>query len=190
MIWNNSLYGITRNAKFTEIYEDVDSFIEDYHTNGLPNTIDDFHAATLFYLLFGQYGYSTIISPNVDQWKYKLFSVIFMYGPAWEKKLKIQDDLTSLSIEEIQTGATQISQHGYNPGTAVSTPEEIESVDDQNKVHYKKSKIEGYANLLAVLKTDVTKEFLDKFKKLFKVVVAPELPLWYETQVIEEGEED
>ena len=36
-----------------------------------------------------------------------------------------------------------------------------------------------------LLKTDVTKTFLDKFKVLFLKIVAPEEPLYYETELIE-----
>ncbi len=44
----------------------------------------------------------------------------------------------------------------------------------------KRSKIEGYALVESLLKRDVTEEFLSKFKKLFRTIVEPELPLLYE----------
>ena len=45
--------------------------------------------------------------------------------------------------------------------------------------------MEGYAQLLSLLETDVTGEFIDKFKKLFIVVTAPDYPLYYTTEVEE-----
>lgn len=190
MICNESYYGLTRNFKFTDLWEDADSFLEDYNDCGIPTTISDDSAKTLFYLLFARYGYSTSASPNREQFKYSLFSIIFQYGPTWEKRLEIQKDLREANLEELSGGATQVFSHGFNPATKVTSNEIIENVDDQNISRFKKGKLETYSLLWDMLKTDVTNEFLERFKKLFKLVVEPELPLWYETQVIEEGEDD
>ena len=107
-----------------------------------------------------------------------------MYGPTWEKRLEIQKELRNLNIEELQKSATAIYNHSYNPSTEPSTQtlEELRTINDQNVTKHKRSKTDAYALLLSLLETDVTEEFLSKFKKLFIQVVSPELPLWYLTQ--------
>lgn len=186
----NSLYGNYRTRKFTDIYEDVDAFIDDYTSNGIPETISKETATTLFYLLYARYGNSHIASSDENQFKYKLMSIIFSYGPSWEKRLEIQKSLRELSLEDIQESARAIYNHSFNPSTQpgadVMDDGELVTINDQNVTKHKRSKLDAYGMLWELLKTDVTNEFLNKFKKLFLTVVTPELPLWYVTEL--EGE--
>lgn len=185
----NSLYGSFRNVKFTDVWDSAEKFLADYNDSALPLTITDQHLLTLFYLLYAEYGNSVIASSDVNQFRYKVFSLIYTEAPVWEKEMEIRDSLIGLSVEELQTGGSSISQHGFNPSTPVSSEDEIQTVDDQNKIKYKRSKLDAYANLMTLLKKDVTKHFIQKFKKLFLTVVMPEKPLWYVTENLEEGEE-
>jgi hypothetical protein len=107
-----------------------------------------------------------------------------MYGPAWQKRLEIQHDLVSMDIDEAMKGTTAIHNSALNPSQSPSTQslEELNYINAQNTTKYKKSKLEGYATLYTLIETDVTEEFIDKFKKLFITVVEPELPLWYKTE--------
>ena len=41
-----------------------------------------------------------------------------------------------------------------------------------------------------MLRSDVTEEFLGKFKRLFIYIVEPESPLWYVTDINEQGDLD
>lgn len=105
---------------------------------------------------------------------------------------------------------TTVTNHAYNPGTAPSsqTYGELNYIDQQqaakktasvgttssqsdsrsNTQTITKSKMDAYAQLWDLLDTDVTSEFLDKFKKLFKQFVAPERPLLYVTDLEEEDD--
>ena len=94
----NSVYGNFRTRKFTEIYDNVDKFINDYKTVGIPTTITEETARTLYYLLFARYGNSNIANNDETQFKYKLFSNIFMYAPTWEKRLEIQQTLKNSEL--------------------------------------------------------------------------------------------
>lgn len=192
-----NLYGNYRNRKFTDLYSNVEAFVDDYKNdnpefiNGIPTTISDTSISTLFYLLYAKYGNSTIASSDETQFKYKLFSYIFMYGPTWESRLKIQDDLRGLiGTPEMQESARAIYNHSMNPSTTPSDQdtEELPTVNDQNVTKHRRSKIDAYAMLYELIRTDVTNEFLNKFKNLFLTVVTPELPLWYETELNIEGE--
>ncbi len=172
---------------FNDVWEDVESFIDDYRTIGIPTTIsfsgDGNSATTLFYLLYARYGNNPIANKDVKQWKHKIFSTIFQYGPAWEKRLDIQKKVRELSDTEILIGSKAIHNQALNPSTEPSTKdlEELEFINSQDTTNYKKSKLEAYAQLNDLIKTDVTEEFLVKFKKCFKLFVSAERPLLFVT---------
>lgn len=65
----------------TEVWDSAADFVADYKTVGIPTTISDNNATTLYYLLYARYGNTPIANYDVNQWKYKMFSVIFQYGP-------------------------------------------------------------------------------------------------------------
>lgn len=185
-MWNKSLYGNYRQVKFTDVYPDVATFLGEYNNNGIKTTISQDSATTLYYLIYSRFGNSVIASSDTNRFKYDLFGTIFSYGPTWEKRLDIQEKLRNLTDDELFTGSTQIRNHAFNPGTAPSTGtlDELPAINEQNTSKYKKDKMSGYAMLVSLLDTDVTQQFLDKFKKLFLTVVQPELPLWYATDII------
>lgn len=174
---------------FTDIYEDVDSFIEDYleiDLGGLTvNAAQENYGLVpkLFYLLYAKYGNTPIANLDENQFKYKLFSVIFMYGPAWEKRLEIQNNIKNLTADELLQGSKSIHNHAYNPSTEPSTSslEELTYINDQNTSQYKKSKMDAYGQLWNLIATDVTSEFLNKFNVCFKKFVKPANPLIYVT---------
>ena len=86
---------------FTEVWEDVQKFLYDYQNVGIPATISTANATTLYYLLYARYGNTPIANYDQTQWKYKMFSIIFQYGPTWEKRLSIQDTLRGLQISDL-----------------------------------------------------------------------------------------
>ena len=188
-MWNKSLYGNYRQVKFTDVWQTAESFVSDYKNNGIETTISDKTATTLYYLLYSRYGNSVLASSDTNRFKYDLWATIFSYGPTWEKRLEIQGKLRNLTDDELFNGATQIYNHAYNPGTAPSTNtlDELTAINEQNTSKSKKGKMDAYAMLIALLETDVTESFLDKFKKLFLKVVQPELPLWYATNIVDDN---
>lgn len=186
----NSEYGNYRTKKFTDFYPMAQDFVNDYHINGIPTTITDDTATTLFYLLYARYGNSHIINSDENQFKYKLFSIVFQYGPTWEKRLDIQNKLRNLTEDELMRGTKAIYNTANNPGTDPSTGslEELQYINSQNTTGYKKSKMDAYANLLALLDTDVTEDFIKKFGKLFITILEPREPLWYGTEIGEDND--
>lgn len=180
----SSLYGNFRTRTFVEIWNNEEAFANDYNNNGIPVSISAVSLKTLFYLLYARYGNSNIASSDENQFKYKVFSTIFMYAPAWEKRLDIQKKLRELSDEEIMKGSTAIYNSALNPSTAPSTAtlEELPYINQQNATKYKKAKMDAYATLYALIETDVTEELIGKFKKLFITIVEPDRALWYKTE--------
>lgn len=161
-----------RTLRFGEVYNNVDDFYTDYTTMGIPTTITKTNLETLFFLLYAKYGNSHFANKDLVQSKLKIFSTIFKYGPTWEKKLSIQADIRALTLDDLQEGAKQIVNHANNPNTAPSTSalEELEFIDEQHQTNYKRNKIDAYNSLWSMLATDVTEEFLNRFRNIFQLV--------------------
>lgn len=214
---------------FCEIWNSSESFLADYNntgtefTNQVPTTISQENALMTYLLLFSRYGNNPIANYDITQFKNKIFTLIWQYGPAWEKRLSMQEDIRNLTLQEITTGTktdwssegtqsqnntgtdTTINNHAFNPSTAPSTQDtnELNYIDQQNVAKgtatstisgtdskttgqiVTKSKMDAYAQLWDLVATDVTNDYINKFKKCFKQFVAPERNMIY---VTEDGE--
>lgn len=188
-----SLYGNYRARTFSEIFESENKFLEEWNktpfsaaTATETNFQENFNL--IFYLLYSRYGNSTIASSDENQFRYKLFGLMFQYGPTWAKELQIQKELRSKNVEEFQMGTKNIVNNAQNPSSAPSTStlEELLYINQQNTSTTKRSLADGYALMLSLLKEDVTETFIKRFQKLFLTIVAPELPLWYANHPEEE----
>lgn len=186
---------------FTEIWDNEDDFLSDYKDSGLykdVSKITDDSAKTLFFLLYARYGNNPLANHDETQFKYKVFSIIFQYGPTWEKELDVQKAIRELGMTGtdlqygtgIFAGSKAIYNQALNPQTEPSTGSlnELTYINQQNTTNYKKSPLEGYSILLDLLKKDVTNEFLNRFQKLFKIFVSAEKPLLYVTEEEEDEE--
>lgn len=174
---------------FGDAYPTVDEFINDYsqmmtemgQSENMPITRQN--AILLYWLLYAQYANSSFANYDLNQVKAKLFSIVFMYGPTWQKRTEIQLKLRAMDLDDgdLFLGSKQIMNTARNPGTVPGTSslQELEYIDNQNTSTYKKSKLAGYAELWELLKVDVNKEFVDKFAVLFRKVIAPAAPLYY-----------
>lgn len=180
---------------FVDIWDSVEDFKSDLADSPFDGCIKDGtgtgdpdNVSLVFYLLYARYGNNPIANYDITQWKFKIFSTMFQYGPSWEKRLDIQDKLRGLSEADLIAGAKAIHNAALNPSTAPSTGslEELTYINQQNTTNYKKSKLEAYAQLWDLIETDVTEDFLLKFKKCFKIFVSAEQPLLY----VQEEEED
>ena len=179
-------------VKFTDIYPNFQSFKSDYmgndnFINGIPKLIKDENLETLYYLLYAKHANSIVANYDTNQFKYGLFSTIWQYGPTWQKRLEIQAKLRELSLDDdsdIYKGSKAIYNSADNPSNSPSTAslEELNYINHQNTTQYKKSKLDGLALLNDLIETDVTRAFLDKFKKLFRVVIYSGRTLLYETE--------
>ena len=85
----------------TEVWSQASEFLTDYQNAGIPTTISVQNATTLYYLLYARYGNTPIANYDENQWKYKMFSIIFQYGPTWEKRLDVQKTLRDLQISDL-----------------------------------------------------------------------------------------
>ena len=171
-------------------WDNANSFLKDwkstfYYTN--DNTlITDANVKLIWNLLYSRFENSPILNKSEDQFKNKVFAIMFQYAPTWQKELAIQKKLRGMDLDsgDIFVGTGMIYNHSYNPSTSPSTGsiEELDTIDDQNTTHYRKGKLEGLNALEELLKMDVTEVFINRFKKLFKPFVSPD---YYE--FVEEG---
>ena len=165
-----------KTKTFVELYGSVDSFIKDYQTIGLPTTISTANASTLYYLLYAKYGNSPISNMDENQAKFKLFGIVWQYGPSWEKKLEIQANLRALTDDEIREGSIGIFNKAQHPEEEPGTTSEelLTYINEQNTSRQKRSKVGAYMDLWQALATDVTADFLNRFAVCFKQFVGPE----------------
>lgn len=189
--YDGTLYGSYRTKKFGDVWSTVNDFLADYQTSGIPMTIpadianngaDKGSLYNLYFLLYARYGNDVIASSDLQRFKMNFFAIIWQYGPNWAKNLEIQSKLRKLTDDEITQGSVQIYNQADNPSTdpSTDTSEYLQYIKTQNTSINKKGKLEGYALLDSLLKRDVTQEFLNRFKPLFKTVVEPEELLLYE----------
>lgn len=160
---------------FIEVFPTSTDFVSNFTGSAFTSYVSDEKYLNMIYeLLLAKYENSRIADISTDSFKRKINSTIFMYAPAWIKRLEVQQTLISLTEKEITAGAVAKSTRGYNPsdvpGTANSDTE-IETVNEQSLQKYTKSKLDGYNNLLELLRTDVTNDFISKFKKLFMATI-------------------
>lgn len=172
----------------TDVWESAAEFMHDYKHVGIPTTISDANITTLYYLLYAKYGNSPIANFDITQFKYKMFSTIFQFGPTWEKKLELQTKVRGLTDAEIMAGSKAIYNSALNPSTAPTTGslEELSYINAQNTTNYKKSKLEAYGMQWEMLDDSLTAKFIEKFSICFKKFVGPEQPLVY----VSEEDED
>ena len=107
------------------------------------------------------------------------------------------------SQSQTNTGSdTTVNNHAYNPSTAPSTQSvnELDYIDQQNVAKgtdtrtisgsdskttgqvVTKSKMDAYAQLWELVATDVTNDYISKFRKCFKQFISPERNMVYVTE--------
>lgn len=177
--------------RFNEIYDNASDFLTDYTTYETSisnvNKIENKYVTVTWTLLTAKFGNNPIANWSEEQFKMKVFSTMFQYAPTWVKRLDIQDKVRSLTETDIITGDKTIYNQALAPNQAPSTAslDEVDFISSQNTANKKKSKMNAYNDLLILLDTDVTQEYIDKFKKLFLQIVIPTNTFIYTT----EGEE-
>lgn len=187
MIVNCSPYGNFRTRKFTDIFKSAEAFKTGFNSSAFTGALTEDELTKLYYLLYAKYGNSHIANSDENQFKYKVYGIIFQYGPTWAKNLSIQASLRALTENDLITGTKAISNHGFNPSTIIEegpnpNDGEITTTNEQTKTRYIKSKMEGYGMLISLLEKDVTEEFINRFKRLFIIMAEPLRPLFYESE--------
>ena len=168
---------MSQTKTFNEIWANYTTFSTDFSTSPFNGIITANNLEILYYLLYAKFGNSFITNLDENQWKFKVFSTIWKYGPAWEKKLEIQANLKALELDSdtLLQGAKAIYNKALNPETDPSTAAltELTYINEQNTTNYKKSKMDALTQLWNLIATDVTESFLERFAPLFKRIWNP-----------------
>lgn len=177
---------------FSEVFDSASDFVDAVKScplmvktaSPLTYLLSDASLTNLYYLLYAQYGNSPIANGDVNQFKYKMYSIIFQYGPTWEKKLWLQMQIRDLNLEDIKNGSTAIYNRALNPESdpTTHTTEELDYINEQTVNKQRRNDSAAYAEWWGLLRDDVSKYFIDRFKVCFKIVVMPERPLLYESE--------
>lgn len=170
------------NERFVDIFPDYDTFQSKIDDSFIKGLVSDDKFKILYNLLLGRYGIAEINSKSgSNYWLCRFYNVIYEYAPEYFKKREIQDNLREMSVDDIMQGTKAIYNTAQNPDSKPSTNslEELSYISNQSTTNYKYSKLEGYARLMELIKTDSTSSFLNKFQKLFMQVLTPYQPLLY-----------
>lgn len=199
----NTDYGSSRTRSFADIFPDFTTFQTTWNattfskqavalTQEVPETATDIEVAgpqnllLIYELLLSRYANSTIASSDENRFALQCMATIFQYAPAWIKRLEIQHTLheMDLSSEDFLRGSSQIFNTSLNPSESPSTDAAtpLTTINQQNVNIQKRDKFKALAILEELLKTDITGAFLDRFRPLFRTIVAPQRPLFYTTE--------
>lgn len=185
-IFPNEFNYYTRS--FTDIWPEFTDFQKDYASSKIPlgtfGQSTDVSVQNLYYLLYSRYGNSHIKGTDENQFKYKLWATVFSYGPAWLKKLELQEKARALTESELSDGGKAIYNTALNPDVSPDTQslEELQYISNQNTTNYKRNKADALTVQWGLLKNDVTTEFLNKFQPLFTQFACGYPPLIFPTK--------
>lgn len=184
---NDSYYGSYRNFKFTDIFPSLEEFKTQYNECPLPlvsffGAADTEQVSTFYYLMYANFGNSTLANSDTNQFLLGLFGTLFQYGPNWWKRIEIQKELRDLTIEQIKTNSKFITNTAKNPSTAPANDslKILDYIDAQDVNISVKGDIQALTSHYDTLVDGQTKRFLGEFKHLFLKIVEPELPLLYD----------
>ena len=191
--WQANLFGSYLTKTFAEVWGTAESFVNDVKASGVFPVNDQLKDETLtqlYYMLYARYGNSHMKNSDENQFKYRVYTLIYAQGYTWEKRTEIQALLRNFDEDTLRQTSTYINNHSYNPSTppTTDTTDPLPTIDAQDANHQMKGKMEAYGNLLLVLQNDITTSFLDTFKPLFLTFVQPQAPLWYMTDIVEPGD--
>lgn len=168
---------MSQTKTFNQIWNNYTTFKTDFSASPFTGIITEPNLEILYYLLYAKFGNSFITNLDENQWKFKVFSTIWKYGPTWEKKLEIQAELKGLDIKskDFLKGARAIYNKALNPETEPSTAAltELTYINEQTATNYEKSKMDALTQLWSLIVTDVTDRFLERFAPLFKKIWNP-----------------
>lgn len=170
------------NKTFSDVWDESTDLSSEYLTEfpstGVLKLPDSFNWQVFYYLCVGRWGNTEIIvqDSGLARWKARFFSLVFQFGPNWAKQLEIQSKLRDLSEEELMRGGLMVSTNALNPAEKPSGTfdgldmPKVETIQQQATSQSRRSKLDAYAALSSLLRTDVTESFLIRFDSLFKSI--------------------
>lgn len=176
------------NLLFKQLFESNEDFVIYVKSDFAKDCLTEDNLKLLYGLLYARYGNNPIANRDINQAKAIFSSVIYRFGPAWQKKVEVQEKLRGLSDDEICKGGKAVYNKALNPSDdpTASGLDEIDTINEQSTQKLSRSKIEGYGLLLSLLKTDVTSDFIERFSECFKRFVVADCNIVYDDDEEEE----
>lgn len=193
----NTDYGSSRTRSFSDIFPDFETFQTAWTntvfsqqavalTQQIPEGNGPQNLMLIYQLLLSRYANSTIASSDENRFVLQCMATIFQYAPAWIKRLEIQHTLheMDLSSDDFLRGSAMITNISLNPSEdpATDSIDPLSTTNQRNENIQKRDKFKALAILEELLKTDITSAFIDRFRNLFRTIVAPQRPLFYTTE--------
>lgn len=183
--YNQQLFSQQWTQTLSQLYPTYDEFLADYNEIGLKELEfenPDF-LRTIYLLLLGEYGSSAIQSLSPDRFKLRFFTRIMAYGPLYEKQMKHQKTLLSMTDDELRVSAKAIHNSARNPSQKPPTDSEeiLPYIDSQNTTNHQRSLMDAYAYFDDVADDSLTKKFIKRFDDMFVIMTRTNSPLWYIT---------
>lgn len=172
-----SSYQMIDRPTFTDIFNTVGEFQQFILTDC---QIPFFEAGTdkltlsslIYYLLYAEYGNSTIASYDTNQFKYQVASVIATYGPVWRAKLNLSADIENLSDADLKDAGRMFTNSGMNPSASPLTDTTTGIKSDTRTVNIsERGKADRLAIKYSMLPTEANATFISKFKQLFSKII-------------------
>ena len=198
----NTDYGSSRTRSFSEIFPSYTVFEDTWRSTtfsaqavaliGTRGETNITSLSLIYELLLARYANSTIASSDEGRFMLQCMSTIFQHGPTFLKRLDIQHMLHEMDLksEDFLVGSTQIFNTSFNPSQSPTsqTLTELDTINQQNVTKQKRDKFKALAILDELLRSDITEDFVSKFKYLFRVVVTPQRPLFYTTETEDQND--
>lgn len=165
---------LVQRVTFKDVFDTYGTFSSAWDDSGFPRSvISNTNQPLVYSLLYSRYANSTVASIDIDRFKSEVFSIIWQHGPAWQKKLAIQAAINAMDEDDVEIRDTTIFNTAQNPSTAPATSDftPLSKIDAQNQQQTKRNPLVGWAQLRELIEADFTGQFLDKFKKLFILIV-------------------
>lgn len=167
---------------FSDVFPTSDDLVNGYTSSELYNNEEQVDIKRAYALLLARYGNTPIANKSVEQFKIKLYSVLFQHLANYVEKLNMQKLVRKLTVDDFLQGSKAVYNHAFNPGDAPSTSgtEELPYINEQNATNYKRSISEAIGIKTELISENITEQFLKFFKYLFKSVVVPDVNVLYE----------
>lgn len=176
-----------RTRTFSEVFPDFATWEEkigDVLT--IPYLAAETHALaptpeTIFVLLMAEYKNSHVASEDEGRFVLKCAALMYQFAPQFQKEMEAQATLRGLSDEDLRSGVEMIANDAAHPGTHldVDDHERVTTINGQRTSWEHKDMTRAYAELFALLDSDIPSRFIDRFRRLFLVSVAPLAPQLY-----------
>lgn len=190
--YNQQIFSQQWTQTLSQLYPTYEDFLADYNEINLKDIpFSDYATSpenpaflkTIYLLLMGEYGSSAIQSLSPDRFKLRFFTRIMAYGPLYEKQLKHQKTLLSMTDDELRVSAKAIHNSARNPSQKPPTDSEeiLPYIDAQSTTNHQRSLMDAYAYFDDVADDSLTKKFIKRFDDMFVIMTRTNSPLWYIT---------